>query len=307
MISQKPRIAPQFGLGVGVLAAATASIFIRFAQAEGLASLVIAAARLTLATLVLLPFVIWRYADELRTLPRRAWWLAMASGAFLALHFGAWITSLAYIPVASSVVLVSTAPLFVALVAAFFLNERLTRSIWLGMGLALIGSVLIGGSDICPPDKGCPTLGDFVQGPAFLGDVLALIGATAMGGYLNLGRVLRSGEHPMPLPVYILLTYGAGALILSGVVWLTGLPVLGYSLNTYGWVLLLALIPQLIGHTAFNWALKYLPATYIAVTVLGEPIGSTLLAFLILNETPAPIKLVGGGLLLIGILIASRP
>lgn len=297
-----PPIHPYLGIGIGLLAVSTAALLIRFAQTAGVPSPVIATYRLALAALVLAPTAWWRQRAELRALTRQQWWLAFTSGAFLGAHFGTWITSLAYTTIASSVVLYATAPLWVALISYFFLKENPTREGLMGMSLALVGSVTVGLSDACAP-AGCPTLSDFVRGPAFVGDGLALAGAVTIAAYFILGRKLR--EH-MSLVSYTALTYGTGALVMLGVVVLTGLPLHGYSLAAYGWLGLLALIPQLIGHSAFNWALKFLPTTYVAVTTFGEPIGSTLLAILVLHETPSAVKIIGGALILAGIAVSSK-
>ncbi len=311
-------------MGVGLLAVSTASLFIRYAQADGAPSLVIAAWRLSLATLVLLPLVLGRHRSEFARLAGRDWGLMAASGAFLGLHFGTWISSLAYTTVANSVVLVSTAPLFVALLAAGLLRERLTRAVLAGLVLALVGSIIVGVSDACAAG-GCPTPADLVRGEGFLGDMLALAGAAAVAVYLLIGRAVRAR---LSLLVYIFLTYGTAALTLIAAVWLTGTPLAGFTPADFPaslarglagllagtgpagggwalWVLLLALVPQLIGHTSYNWALKYLPATFVSVTILGEPIGSTLLALLLLDETPTALKLLGGALILAGLLAAS--
>lgn len=301
-MNTSPPISPYLALGFGLLAVSTASLFIRYAQADGAPSLVIAAYRLSLATLVLLPLTLARHRAELLRLTRREWGLALISGAFLGLHFATWISSLAYTSVANSVVFVSTAPLFVAVIAALFLKERLTRAVLLGMGVALAGSLLVGVSDACRPDTGCPTVSDFLRGEGFLGDLLALAGAAAVAVYLIIGRRVRGG---MPLLVYILLTYGTAALTLLVGAVASGAMFANFSPRAFLWIGLLALIPQLIGHSTYNWALRYLPATFVSVTVLGEPIGSIALAFAFLGETPTPLKLLGGALILSGIVIAS--
>ena len=297
-----PRLPPHLGIGIGILAVSTASIFIRFAQQAGAPSLVIAAYRLTLASLILIPVALWRHRAELRALTRREWLLAATSGVFLGAHFGTWISSLAYTTVASSAVIVNTAPLFVALISAVFLRERPSRAIGIGMVIALIGGMSVGLSDTCSL-AGCPPLGEFVRGRAFIGDLLALAGAGAFAIYYVIGGKLRAS---MSLITYISLTYGSAAVVLMAVMLAARLPATGYAPTTYLWFLLLALIPQLIGHSAFNWALKYLPATFVAVTVLGEPIGSTILALFLLRETPSVLKVLGGALILVGILIASQ-
>ena len=302
MSRANPRLPPPLGLGLGIIAVSTASIFIRLAQQGGAPSLVIAAYRLTLASLILIPLALWRCWGELRALTRREWAWAAASGVFLGAHFGTWISSLAYTTVASSAVIVNTAPLFVALISAVFLREKLSRAIGMGMAIALTGGIVVGLSDACPP-AGCPPLAKFLQGSAFLGDLLALAGALAFAIYYVIGGKLRAS---MSLVVYISLVYGSAAIVLVAVMLIARLHATGYAPLTYLWFLLLALIPQLVGHSAFNWALKYLPPTYVSVTVLGEPVGSTLLALLLLQETPSPLKLAGGALILAGIFVASR-
>lgn len=298
-----------------MLAVSTASLFIRYAQADGAPSLVIAVYRLTLATLVLLPLTLWRRRAELRRLTGREWLLTGLSGVFLGLHFGTWISSLEYTTVANSVVFVSTAPLFVALIAAVGLREKPTRSVLGGLALALAGSVIVGVSDACAGGDGCPAVSDFVRGAGFFGDLLALAGAVAVAAYLIIGRTVRGG---MSLLVYILLTYGSAALTLvAGVCLLRGsfagfgpadfaASLLGGELGWALYVVLLALLPQLIGHSSYNWALRYLPATFVSVTVLGEPLGSTLLAYFLLGETPTPLKLLGAAFIVGGILLAAR-
>lgn len=293
---------PYFGLGLGLIAVSMASLLIRFAQGAGVPSLVIAAYRLSLASLVLAPFALWRHASELRGFTRRQWALVLTSGIFLGAHFAAWISSLAYTSVASSVVLVSSSPLWVALMAAFVLRERLSRVVLAGLVLTLAGAAVVGLSDVCAP-AGCPSWQSFIQGSAFLGDVLALLGALAFAIYLVVGRTLRA---TVSLTSYIFTTYSTAALVLCLVVWAARLPVAGYPGQSYLWLALLALVPQLIGHSSFNWALKYLPATFISVTILGEPAGSIVLAAVLLGEVPGLAALGGSLLILAGILLAAR-
>jgi drug/metabolite transporter (DMT)-like permease len=298
---------------IAVLAVSTASIFIRFAQQDA-PSLVVAALRLTLASLLLAPVALTHHRTELRSLTRRELLLALLSGIFLAVHFATWISSLEYTTVASSVVLVSTGPLWVALLSPLFLREPLTRFVAVGMLLALSGGTIIGLSDACPPDLAhaatgpllglsCPPFGELMRGRAFFGNFLALTGAWAVTGYLLIGRKLRV---KISLGAYIFTVYGMAAVTLLVIMSAAGETPFGYPLTTYIWLLLLALLPQLIGHSTYNWALRYLPAAFVAVTTLGEPIGSTILAYFILRESPAPLKIAGGVLILAGIYIASR-
>ena len=289
---------------IAILAVSTSSIFIRFAQ-EGAPSLVIAASRLTLASLFLAPIALTRHRPELQRLTRRELLLGLLAGIFLALHFATWISSLEHTTVTSSVVLVSTSPLWVAIFAPIFLKEKLTRTVIIGLILTLIGGTIIGLSDACFWANGiiCPSLVDFMQGEAFFGNFLALAGAWAVAGYLLIGRKLRAKMSLIP---YIFVVYGMAALVLIGIMLFAGQTPFGYPPITYVWMLLLALIPQLIGHSTYNWALRYLPVALVAVTTLGEPIGSSVLAFAILKEIPSSLQILGGVLILAGIFITSR-
>jgi len=300
----KPAIPPLLGIAFGILAVSTASIFIRYAQSYA-PSLVIAAYRLTIATLVLAPFAL-RRKNELGRLQRGEKGLAVLSGVFLAIHFATWITSLAYTSVASSVVLVCTTPLFVALFSPFTIKEPLSRIAGVGMLAALAGGVIVGLSDTCTLrgfSIACPALGEFLHGQAFLGDLLALSGAMAAAGYVIIGRRLRA---KLSLASYVFAVYGTAAVVLVLLMLANGQTPLGYPALAYLWFLLLALIPQLIGHSTFNWALGYLSAAFVSVTLLGEPIGSTILAYFLLNEQPSVLKVIGAILIFAGIIIASQ-
>ena len=304
MIEERPRIALPFAIVIAVLAVSTASIFIRFAQREA-PSLAIAALRLTVASLILAPVALTRYRNELRNLTRSDLLLGLLSGIFLAIHFATWISSLEYTSVASSVVLVSTGPLWVALLSPIFLKEALTRPVLVGMMLALLGGTVIGLSDSCQigNDLICPPFSQFVRGKAFLGNFLALAGAWTVAGYLMVGRRLRTGMSLVP---YIFVVYGNAAIVLLICMIAAGQRPSGYSPMLYLWILLLALVPQLIGHSTYNWALRYLPAALVSITTLGEPVGSAVLAYFILRETPTLLTILGGVLILAGIYLASR-
>lgn len=305
-----PRALLPFALLLAILAVSTASIFIRFAQTEA-PSLVIAAVRLTLASLVLAPIALLRHRGELSALTRREWILALVSGFFLSIHFASWITSLEYTTVASSVVLVSTGPLWVALLSPLFLRETPTRWVWIGMGLALLGGLIVGISDSCnltlsgatAGSGACPPLADLLAGSAFYGNFLALVGAWTVAGYLLIGRRLRA---KMSLVPYIFIVYGAAALALIGYMLFAKQNPFGFSPVIYLWMLALALIPQLIGHSTYNWALRYIPASLVSITTLGEPIGSAILAYFILNEKPSMLTLGGGILILAGIYLSTK-
>ena len=304
MTEGRARIILPFALFTAILAVSASSVFIRFAQ-EDAPSLVIAALRLTFATLLLAPLALTRHREELKNLTRKEIVLGVVSGLFLSAHFATWISSLEYTSVASSVVFVCTGPLWVALLSPMLLDERLARAAIVGLVIAILGGILIGLSDACTWNGGlrCPDLSQILQGRAMFGNFLALVGAWTVSGYLIIGRKLRSRMSLIP---YIFLVYGIAAIALIIVMFVSRHSPLGYAPKTYGWIFLMAAFPQLIGHSTYNWALRYLPAAFVAVTSLGEPIGSAILAYLILKETPGIAVIAGGILILIGIYLASK-
>lgn len=289
----------------GILTISTGSIMVRYAQSYA-PSLVVAALRLFLATLVLTPFALSRHRSELAALSRGELALAGLSGFFLALHFAFWIISLEYTNVASSVVLATSTPLYVALFAPFTIKERVSRIILLGVALALVGGVVVGLSDACSINQAglqCPELGQFFRGKAIIGDILATMAAVVAAAYVLIGRRLRA---KLSLIGYISLVYGVSAIVLVVVMFASGNSPFGFPPMAYFWFLMLALVPQLLGHSSFNWALGYASAALVSVALLVEPIGATLLAYIFLGETPTMLKIIGAILVLIGVYIASR-
>jgi len=294
-ITPGAHLRPYLALAVGLLAVSTAAIFIRLAQDEGAPSLVVAAVRLSVAALVLTPVVLRGHRAELRAVPRGELGWMLLSGGVLGLHFATWITSLEYTAVVNSVTLVTTAPLWVALLAPIMLHERLDRATVFGLGLAVGGGLLVGlsGASGDPPTR---------QDPA-LGNSLALVGAWAAALYFVIGRRVRARLGVM---VYIWLVYSVAAVVLIGAALAAGQRLGGLPATAYLWMLLLGLVPQLVGHSSFNYALGYLPAVYVGLIVLGEPIGSGILAMIFLDEWPVLLQLAGSALILVGIGVASR-
>ncbi len=298
-MDEKPlrNVAPYVFIVVGICAVSTASVFIRYAQREA-PSLVIAAYRLGIATLLITPLALTRHRHELRRVTRRDVGWALLSGLFLGLHFAAWISSLDYTSVMASVVLVTTSPLWVALASALLLREPLRRATMAGLVLTVVGGVLIAVGGESTTDGQNPLWGDF----------LALVGGWAVAGYWLIGRSLRARLTVIP---YTWLVYGTAALVLWGVVVAgnvagMGLPVTGYPAETYLWFVLLAVVPQLMGHSSFNYALAHLSAVYVSVATLGEPVGSAVLAVILLGEIPTLMQVIGAALIMAGILVASR-
>ncbi len=303
--SKTTHFSPLLVLFLGILAVSTASIFIRFAQKEA-SSIVIAAYRLSLATLLLLPVALRSSRHELVHLRSRQIILILLSGVFLAFHFATWITSLEYTTVASSVVLVTTTPLWVGIFSPLILRERLARFVAMGLVVALLGGILVGMSESCTLSTlgfACPPLSTFAQGSTFWGNFLALSGAIFAAAYLLVGRSLRP---TLSLIAYISTVYGVAAVALVAMAIFSGQPLFGFSPWVYLAFLALAVFPQLLGHSSFNYGLRYLSAALVSVALLGEPIGSTILAFIILKEVPTALEVVGGVVILVGIYIATR-
>ncbi len=305
--SRVPLPAPLVLCGA-ILAVSTASLLIRYTQQEKVPSLVIASWRLALATLLLTPLALGRYRADLRLLRWDVLRPCLLAGVFLAFHFAAWITSLEYTSIARSVVLVTTTPLWVALAAPVLLRERSGAAATAGMVLALSGGAILTLGNACYADADTPRLlcantGLVGRGSALLGDALALFGAWMAAGYVLIGRNARARIALIP---YLFLVYGSAALLLVGVTLAARQPLFHHSPTVYLWLFLLALVPQLIGHSTLNWALRHLPAAFVSVALLGEPIGSSLLAMIFLDEKPLPVEIIGGAIILAGIALAGR-
>jgi len=282
-----PSFNPYVVLICGVLGVSTGSIFARLADAP---ALVTAAYRVGLASLILIPLAYWRARDELRNLSFHDIKLGILSGLFLALHFTSWISSLDYTAIANSVVLVNTIPLWVGLFTPLIAKDRIRRATVISIIVSVIGGAIIG-------------FGDFaIGGKALLGDLLAIVGAVCAAIYLLLGRSLR---RKLSLLSYVAICYGSAALFLWLVVLFLKLPITGYSTQTVAAFWAMALISQIIGHNSYNWALKWFSTSLVAVALLGEPVGSTILAYIIFNEGLTWTKFIGGLFILSAIYIAA--
>lgn len=218
--------------------------------------------------------------------------ILMGVGVILAVHFASWISSLSYTSVASSVIFVHVDPIFVTVVSHFLLKERITRIVGLGVLIALIGTISIASGDLG------------IGKTNLYGDVLALIGAVMLGIYLLCGRWFRKR---LDLVSYVTPVYATSAAVLTIGCFITGTPLFPYPPREYILFLAIAVVPMIFGHTVYNWALKYVEAPLVSISLLGEPVGATFLAFLILKEVPEPIAIIGGAVTLLGIyLTASR-
>jgi drug/metabolite transporter (DMT)-like permease len=273
-------------LVLGVVAVSFSAILIREAHAP---SLTIALYRNAIATALLLPVALTRHRAELRALDRRQLGLSLASGAMLAVHFGTWIPSLSYTTVAASVVLVTTQPVWTALGGWLLYGERLRPRALTGVAVTMAGAAVISGGDVA------------LSGRAAFGDLLALTGAVAGGAYFLIGRNLRQDLSLVP---YVTLVYATCSLLLLPVVLLSGAAISGFPAKTWLMFLLLALVPQIMGHTVFNYLLRFMDPTVVAIAIMGEPVGATLLALAFYGEVPPWTAVAGGVVVLAGIYVA---
>lgn len=277
-------------LAGGVVSVSFAAIFIRLSSAP---PLIISFYRMFFATLFISLYALYRgnIVSQLSKLSRKDYSLLVLAGLFLAVHFAFWVTSLSHTSVASSVVLVTTQPLFIVLIESLFLDKRPSKSFSFGLAVAALGGFLIG-------------FGDFHGAEfALIGDLLALLGAAMAAGYFLVGGEVRDRIDIIP---YILMVYGISSVFLLLFCLASGVPLVSYSPYNYSLFLLLAIIPTLIGHTAFNWLLSEVKASMVGVTILGEPIGSSLLAIVFFGEYPSYWVITGGTFVLLSIYFLWR-
>jgi drug/metabolite transporter (DMT)-like permease len=271
-------------LAAGVTAVSFSAIFIRLAHAP---AMTMAFWRNLIATAMVVPVAVAVHREAFRALSRRDVVVATVSGALLAGHFATWIPSLRYTTVAASTVLVTTAPVWVAAASAW-LGERVTPATAVGIGVALAGAVVVSGGDLG------------VSGRAVYGDVLAFLGAVLAAGYFLIGRRLR---QRLPLLVYVSIVYATCTVVLVPVMAVSGSGFTGFPATTWGLFVLMALVPQIMGHTVFNFLLRDLDPTVVTVGIMGEPVGASLLALAFFGEVPQWATVVGGALILAGIYV----
>jgi drug/metabolite transporter (DMT)-like permease len=282
-------------LVAGVFAVSTAAIFIRLAIASAGVrgvefSLFLSASRLAIASLLLLP--VWRNLKPSQLSPG-ALRYAAAAGICLAVHFATWITSLSFTSIAASTTLVTTNPVWVALLCWLWFKEKLTRLTVIGIGVAFVGGVLI-----ALGDTGAVSAGN---NPA-LGNFLALVGAWMASLYFLLGR--EAQRRGLGIGSYVVVAYSTGALVLLPLPLIVGSNYVGYPVAVYAYILLMAVLSQVVGHTTLNWAVRWISPTLVTLAILFEPVGSSFLGYLIFNEVPGLLVLVGAGVLLSGVAIA---
>ena len=274
---------PYIAIAIGVISVSLSAIFVKLASAE---SAVIAFYRMLFSVLIMSPVFLLKYKSELKLLQKRDWLFSVVAGVFLAFHFILWFESLNYTSVASSTVLVTLQPIFAFIGTYVFFKERVTFQSIVAVIVAISGSLLI-------------SWGDFrVSGVALYGDVLALIACAFITGYLLFGQDVRKR---LSLMTYTMVVYSVSTITLFFYVLFTGQSFGPYESVDWFWFLLLAIVPNLLGHTLFNWSLKWISTNAISIAILFEPIGAAILAFFIFNESLILSQVIGGVIVILGI------
>lgn len=277
------KINPYFALIVGVIAVSASAIFVKFSTAP---SGVIAFYRLLFSVLFMLPIFLMKYVKELVLISKRDWVFATLAGVFLAFHFILWFESLNYTSVASSTVLVTLQPLFAFIGTYLFFKERFSLKALICALLAIIGSVII-------------SWGDFrINGTALFGDILALLACALVTAYLMFGQSVRKR---LSLITYTFVVYSISSIVLFLYVLIAGESLYPYPKSEWVNFILLALIPTLLGHSLFNWAIKWISTSIISMAILFEPVGATILAYFLLSEKVLLTQLIGGSIVIVSI------
>ena len=282
---ERPPIHPYIPIIIGVISVSLSAIFVKLSSAD---AGVIAFYRMLFSILIMLPWFLMKYSNEIKVLSKRDWIFSSIAGVFLSFHFILWFESLNYTSVASSTVLVTMQPLFAFIGTYLFFKEKITLQTFIAGGIAILGSVLI-------------SWGDFqISGTALYGDILALIACALITGYLLFGQDVRKR---LSLVTYTMVVYSVSTITLFFYIIIKGESFGPYPAIDWMWFILLAIIPNLLGHNLFNWALKWTSTNVISIAILFEPVGAALLAILIFNEYLTVSQIVGGLVVILGIML----
>ncbi|MCT2534951.1 DMT family transporter [Aquibacillus koreensis] len=283
---EKPPFHPFIAIIIGVISVSTAAIFVKLA--DGTPASIIANYRLLFAVLIMAPFVLVKHKQEFKMVSKKDWFFSALAGIFLAFHFIFWFESLNYTSVASSVVLVTLQPIFAFLGTFLIFKERFSFGAVTSMIIAITGSIII-------------SYGDFkISGAALWGDLLALIGAVMITVYFLVGQSVR---RRLSLMTYTFIVYGTSSITLIVYNVLLQHDFYGYSTSNWLIFLALAIIPTFFGHTLFNWALKWVSTSVISMSIVFEPVGASLLAYLILGENITWSQWLGGTIVIVGLFL----
>lgn len=274
-----------FALIIAVCAISFAAIF--FKKAAPTHPLVAAGIRLAVAALLLSPFTI--RAARSGNLRGRMLWSAAIAGIAYGVHFGSWVSSLSLTSVAASVTLVTTTPLILAVAGVVTGKDKPQGRLWMSLGIAFCGLLLIGGKD-------------FSLGPeVLLGDGLAVLGALAMASYMIIARRL---GHDLNLMAFSGVATAVGAAVLLGWAWILKIPLYPASGEAMIYLVLAAILPQLVGHNLITWSLRHTTPSVVGMAVVGEPVGATILAWAWLGESVTALVALGCGVTLLAVIIA---
>lgn len=281
-----PPFNPYIAVVIGVISVSSSAIFVKLATNAPAG--MIAFYRLFFAAALMIPIIFTKYREELMNIAKKDWILGITSGFFLSFHFILWFESLNYTSVASSVVLVTLQPIFAFIGTYFFFGERFSLAAIISMLITLLGSIIIG-------------WGDFqISGLALLGDILALCGAITVTGYFLIGQQLRRTQSLM---TYTFIVYGSSSIVLFIYNLLLGHSFIAYPADHWLLFLALAIFPTFLGHSLFNWALKWLSTATISMAIVFEPIGASILAYFILGEVVTPMQWLGGSIVIFGLFL----
>jgi drug/metabolite transporter (DMT)-like permease len=279
----KIKMNPYLALAIGVISVSTSAIMVKFSTSP---AGVIAFYRLFLSVLLLLPLFLTRYVSELRLITKKDWIYSMIAGVFLALHFILWFESLNYTSVASSTVLVTLQPIFAFIGTYFVFKEKISIVTIASGGIAIIGSAII-------------SWGDFqISGSALYGDFLALFACALVTIYLMFGQTVRKR---LSLITYTFIVYSFSSITLFIYVIARNESFIPNQSSDWVYFLLLALVPTLLGHSLFNWSLKWLSTSTISMAILFEPVGAIILAYYLLGEVMIWSQIIGGIIVIGGI------
>ncbi|MET4563481.1 drug/metabolite transporter (DMT)-like permease [Lysinibacillus parviboronicapiens] len=282
---EQPKIHPYLPIFIGVVSVSLSAIFVKLANEE---AGIIAFYRMLFSVIIMAPLFFWKYTAELKQLSKRDWLFSSIAGVFLSFHFILWFESLNYTSVASSTVLVTLQPIFAFVGTYFFFKEEITVKTIFAGAIAIIGSVLI-------------SWGDFkLSGTAFYGDILALIACALITAYLLFGQDVRKR---LSLVTYTMIVYVVSTITLFLYVVIKGESFGPYSTIDWIWFILLAIVPNLLGHTLFNWSIKYVSTNVISIAILFEPIGAAVLAIFIFQEYLIATQIIGGLVVIFGIIL----
>ncbi|QHS24110.1 EamA family transporter [Virgibacillus sp. MSP4-1] len=282
----KRGITPYIAVTVGVFSVSTAAVLVKMAD-QAPAS-IIANYRLLLAVLIMAPYILWKRRNEFSFIYAKDWGLSILAGIFLAFHFILWFESLNYTSVASSVVFVTLQPVFAFIGTYLFFHERFTYGAIISMLITIIGSVIISWGDLQ------------ISGLALFGDILALLGAVMVTGYFLVGQNVRKRA---PLATYTFIVYGISSLTLVIYNLILQQPFFGYDLDHWLVFLALAIIPTFLGHSLFNWAIRWVSTSAITMGMLFEPVGASILAYFILGENVTWFQILGGSIVIFGLIL----